>query len=113
MSNVDPKAAHSTSCNQLLGAMTASTGCDLASIFQWTFAVYHMHHHPSVVISSMFLPCVCCLLCDEEFALGIDPKSLHAMVLMRMVYNAVIWHSRRFLKHIAISVIEKINIMVV
>ena len=29
----------------------------------------------------------------EEFALGIDPKSLHAMVLMQTVYNAVVQHS--------------------
>ena len=45
--------------------------------------------------------------CGEEFALGIDPKSLHAMVLMQMVYNAVVQHGGRFLKHVAISVTEK------
>ena len=44
---------------------------------------------------------------DEEFALGIDPKSLHATVLMQTVYNAVVWHSGGFLKHVVISVIEK------
>ena len=49
---------------------------------------------------------------DEEFALGIDPKSLHATVLMQMVYNAVIWHSGGFLKHVAISVTEKGRITV-
>ena len=48
----------------------------------------------------------------EEFALGIDPKTLHAVVLMQMVYNAVIWHSRGFLKHMAISVVKKVKIMV-
>ena len=40
---------------------------------------------------------------SEEFALGVDPKSLHAMVLMQMVYNAVVWHSSELLKHMAIS----------
>ena len=40
----------------------------------------------------------------EEFALGIDPKSLHATVLMQTVYNAVVWHSGGFLKRVAISV---------
>ena len=49
----------------------------------------------------------------EEFALGIDPKSLHAMVLMQMVYNAVVRHSGRFLKHMVISVTEKVKITVV
>ena len=44
---------------------------------------------------------------DEEFALGIDPKSLHAMVLMQMVYNAVVCHSGGFLKHVEISVTWK------
>ena len=43
----------------------------------------------------------------EEFALGIDPKSLHATVLMQMVYNAVVRHSGRFLKRVAISVTWK------
>ena len=43
----------------------------------------------------------------EEFALGIDPKSLHTTVLMQTVYNAVVQHSGGFLKHVAISVIEK------
>ena len=43
----------------------------------------------------------------EEFALGIDPKSLHATVLIQTVYNAVVRHSGGFLKHVAISVIEK------
>ena len=43
----------------------------------------------------------------EEFVLGIDPKSLHAMVLMQTVYNAVVQHSRGFLKHVAISVTWK------
>ena len=50
--------------------------------------------------------------CDEEFALGIDPKSLHATVLMQTVYNAVVQHSGGFLKHMAISVTEKGKIMV-
>ena len=49
---------------------------------------------------------------DEEFALGIDPKSLHATVLMQMVYNAIIWHSGGFLKHVAISDTEKGRITV-
>ena len=43
----------------------------------------------------------------EEFTLGIDPKSLHATVLMQTVYNAVVWHSGGFLKHVAISVVKK------
>ena len=33
---------------------------------------------------------------SEEFALGIDPKSLHTTVLMQTVYNAVVWNSRGF-----------------
>ena len=49
-------------------------------------------------------------MCGEEFALGIDPKSLHAMVLMQMVYNTVVWHSRGFLKHVAISVVKMVKI---
>ena len=49
----------------------------------------------------------------EEFALGIDPKSLHAMVLMQTVYNAVVRHSRGFLKHVVISVTKKGRITVV
>ena len=48
-----------------------------------------------------------CRVNGEEFALGIDPKSLHTMVLMQMVYSAVVWHSRGFLKHVVISVTEK------
>ena len=48
----------------------------------------------------------------EEFALGIDPKSLHAMVLMQTVYNAVVRHSGGFLKHVVISVTEKGRITV-
>ena len=40
----------------------------------------------------------------EEFALGIDPKSLHATVLMQTVYNAVVRHSGGFLKRVVISV---------
>ena len=48
----------------------------------------------------------------EEFALGIDPKSLHATVLLQMVYNAVVRHSGRFLKHVVISVTEKVKITV-
>ena len=48
----------------------------------------------------------------EEFALGVDPKSLHAMVLMQTVYNAVIQDSGGFLKHVVISVTEKVKIMV-
>ena len=48
----------------------------------------------------------------EEFALGIDPKSLHATVLMQTVYNAVVWHSGGFLKHMVISVTEKGRITV-
>ena len=50
---------------------------------------------------------------DEEFTLGIDPKSLHTTVLMQMVYNAVVWHSGGFLKHMAISDPEKGRITVV
>ena len=49
----------------------------------------------------------------EEFALGIEPKSLHATVLMQTVYNAVIQHSGGFLIHVAISVFKKVKIMVV
>ena len=49
----------------------------------------------------------------EEFTLGIDPKSLHATVLMQIIYNAVVWYSRGFLKHVAISVMEKVKIMAV
>ena len=48
---------------------------------------------------------------SEELALGIDPKSLHATVLMQTVYNAVVQHSGGFLKHVAISVTEKGRIM--
>ena len=44
---------------------------------------------------------------SEEFTLGIDPKSLHATVLMQTVYNAVVRHSGGFLKHMAISDTEK------
>ena len=51
-------------------------------------------------------------ICIEEFALGIDPKSLHATVLMQTVYNAVIRHGRGFLKHVVISVVKKVKIMV-
>ena len=51
-------------------------------------------------------------LASEEFALGIDPKSLHTTVLMLMVYNAVIQHGGGFLKHMAISVVKKVKIMV-
>ena len=50
--------------------------------------------------------------CNEEFALGIDPKSLHTTVLMQMVYNAVVQHNRGFLKHMVISVVKKVKIMV-
>ena len=46
----------------------------------------------------------------EEFTLGIDPKSLHAMVLMQTVYNAVVRHSGGFLKHMAISDTERVKI---
>ena len=49
----------------------------------------------------------------EEFALEIDLKSLHTMVFMQTVYNAVVWHSRRFLKHVTISVTEKGRIIAV
>ena len=49
----------------------------------------------------------------EEFALGIDPKSLHATVLMQTVYNAVVGHSGGFLKHVAISDTERVKIMAV
>ena len=49
----------------------------------------------------------------EEFTLGIDSKSLHAMVLMQMVYNAVIRHSGGFLKHMVISVVKKVKITAV
>ena len=49
----------------------------------------------------------------EEFTLGIDPKSLHTTVLMQMVYNAVIWHSGGFLKHMSISVTKRRRITVV
>ena len=43
----------------------------------------------------------------EEFTLGIDSKSLHAMVLMQTVYHAVVWHSGGFLKHVVISVTDR------
>ena len=47
----------------------------------------------------------------EEFALGIDPKSLHATVLMQTVYNTVVRHSGGFLlKHVAISDTERVKI---
>ena len=49
---------------------------------------------------------------NEEFALGIDPKSLHATVLMQTVYNTVIWHSGEFLKCIMINLLKKGKIMV-
>ena len=49
---------------------------------------------------------------SEEFALGIVPKSLHTWVLMQTVYNAVIWHSGEFLKHVVISVVKRVKIMV-
>ena len=49
----------------------------------------------------------------EEFALGIDPKSLHATVLMQTVYNAVVRHSGGFLKHVAISDTERVKITAV
>ena len=49
----------------------------------------------------------------EEFTLGVDPKSLQAMVLMQTVYNAVVQHSGGFLKHVVISVTEKGRITVV
>ena len=48
-----------------------------------------------------------------EFNLGINFKTLHTKVLMQMVYNAVVRHSGRFLKHMAISEIDKGKIMVV
>ena len=32
---------------------------------------------------------------------------MHATVLMQMVYNAVVWHSGGFLKHMGISVVKK------
>ena len=48
----------------------------------------------------------------EEFTLGIDPKSLQAMVLIQTVCNAVVQYSRRFLKHMVISVTEKGRITV-
>ena len=44
--------------------------------------------------------------------LGIDPKSLHTTVLMQTVYNAVVWHSGRFLNYMVISVTEKGRITV-
>ena len=49
----------------------------------------------------------------EEFALGIDPKSLHATVLIQTVYNAVVRHSGGFLKHLVISVTERVKITAV
>ena len=49
-------------------------------------------------------------LYTEEFTLGIDPESLHAMILMQTVYNAVVQHSGGFLKHMVISVTEKVKI---
>ena len=51
------------------------------------------------------------IACSEEFGLRIDPESLHTAVLMQTVYNAVIQHSRGFLKHMMISVIDKVKIM--
>ena len=60
---------------------------------------------------------ICTWLCvyafGEEFSLGIDPKSLHATVLMQTVYNAVVRHSRGFLNHVVISVTEQGRITVV
>ena len=49
----------------------------------------------------------------EGFTLGIDPKSLHATVLMETVYNEVVRHSRGFLKHMAISVVKIVRITAV
>ena len=49
-----------------------------------------------------------CYPLTEEFALGTDPKSLHATVLMQTVHNAVIWHSGGFLKHMVISVVKNV-----
>ena len=51
-----------------------------------------------------------CISGAEEFALGIDSKSLHAMVLMQTVYNAVVRHSGGFLKHVAIGDTERVKI---
>ena len=66
--------------------------------------------------SSLISKFACALRCSlhlgEKFALGIDPKSLHATVLMQTVYSAVVRHSGGFLKHMAISVTEKVKIMV-
>ena len=64
---------------------------------QWTF--------PGFWINCASMPTA------EEFALGIDPKSLHATVLMQTVYNAVVQHSRGFLKHVVMSVTERVKIM--
>ena len=58
------------------------------------------------------LPLILDLLDAEEFTLGIDPKSLHATVLMQTVYNAVVRHSGGFLKHMVISVTKRVKITV-
>ena len=61
------------------------------------------HHMNIFLVSGWILDAL--MICKhlgksiEEFALGIDPKSLHATVLMQMVYNAVVQHSGRFLKY--------------
>ena len=75
---------------------------------------FHTTHETFYMCSIQKPCCSCCpgildLLTSsgEEFALGIDPKCLHATVLMQTVYNAVIRHSREFLKHVVISVTEK------
>ena len=60
---------------------------------------------------NMLPPSHTSLASDEEFALEIDPKSLHATVLMQMVYNTVVRHSEGFLKHMVISVTERVKIM--
>ena len=61
--------------------------------------------------SSLYSRTAVCVT-SEEFTLGIDPKSLHGTVLMQMVYNAVVQHSKGFLKHVVISVTEKGRITV-
>ena len=76
--------------------------CHLSQSTLPQFKLQHSHFAEAGTSSRIFdVPTA------EEFTLGIDPKSLHAMVLMQMVYNAVVWHSRGFLKHVAISVTEK------
>ena len=96
----------------------------LSPLFVWAFSVttflvtdsdilfYHsLYTFPKVTDMSPFRHSTC-VSTRWGVHLGIDPKSLHTTVLMQTVYNAVVHHRGGFLKHVAISVIEKVKIMV-